>query len=69
MNGTKLHSVEVKPLPYADDLAALCIGTNNISEVVFVTKTICDATGAAVNWRKCSVLFFYFFLRRLGCVS
>lgn len=30
----------------------------SVSEVVSLTKKVCEATGAAVNWGKCRNLFY-----------
>lgn len=58
VNGCKLQSVEVQRLAYADGVAIFCADLENVSHAVSLTKTFCEASGAAVNLDKCRGVFY-----------
>ncbi|XP_077547834.1 uncharacterized protein LOC144160098 [Haemaphysalis longicornis] len=54
INGFKLHSIEVKILAYADDIAVFCTEQDSINEAVKDVTAFCKLSGSTINWNKCS---------------
>lgn len=52
MNGFKLQSVEVKLLAYSNAVALFCRNLESVTEVVSLTKNVCEESGTAVNWSE-----------------
>lgn len=58
VRGFQLQATEVKVLAYADDVAVFCSDLDSVSEVVQLTNTFCESSGAAINLEKSCGLFY-----------